>query len=255
MSNEMKHHQEDGSDDLRLPDDLAACEAQLASEPLAAPRLSRDELLYRAGWAAAEAKHALHNPPPSKGGARGGIPNLHTGTSPHAESKVAIANPSPDPTLRGRGAIVAWSTASAALAAALAVAITLRLVQPTRAPERNDALPLMPPLVVTSPRAGEAPPAATAGDAWLAALQSWATARRLATGEPLAVIGDLHTARWEHADASQEGAAAPDVIPAMTTRALLEEMLPRPRSAHVEGVGTHGVFDLLRPLTWGGETI
>lgn len=83
-------------DDLRLADQLAACEARLAAHPLASSSINRDELLYRAGWAACEA---------------------------HRQPAAALrpANPS-------RAKILAWSTASAALAASLAVAATLRLV-------------------------------------------------------------------------------------------------------------------------------
>ncbi len=40
------------SDELRLPEKLAACEALLAAKPLAATGIDRDQLLYRAGWAA-----------------------------------------------------------------------------------------------------------------------------------------------------------------------------------------------------------
>jgi hypothetical protein len=83
------------SDELRLPDDLAACEARLAAQALPATGIDRDQLLYRAGWAACEARFVSLNPPPSKGGARGGI-------------------------------IAAWSATSAAIAASLAVILTLQ---------------------------------------------------------------------------------------------------------------------------------
>ena len=92
------------SDELRLPDHLAACEAQLAAQLLPASGINRDELLYRAGWAAGAetARLAVLSPPPSKGGARGGI-------------------------------TAAWSFASAAIAASIAVAVTLQL-QPNQPP-------------------------------------------------------------------------------------------------------------------------
>jgi len=88
------------SDELRLPDDLAACEARLAAQPLPGARIDRDQLLYRAGWAACESRLAALTPHPSKGRARGGI------SSPRS--------------------IAAWSLTSAAVAASLAVVITLQ---------------------------------------------------------------------------------------------------------------------------------
>jgi hypothetical protein len=85
------------SDELRLPDDLAACEARLAAQSLPATAINRDELMYRAGWAACEARLAASvTSPPLKGGARGGI------------------------------RLAAASFTSAAVAASLAVAITLQ---------------------------------------------------------------------------------------------------------------------------------
>jgi hypothetical protein len=86
------------SDELRLPDDLAACEARLAARTPAPSQIDRDQLMYQAGWAACETSLAACNPPPSKGGVRGGI-------------------------------TFAWSIASAALAASLAIALTLHLQQ------------------------------------------------------------------------------------------------------------------------------
>ncbi len=104
------------SDELRLPDNLAACEARLAAQSLPASRLDRDQLLYRAGWAAAEARMAALNPPTSKveetpwrRGARGRI-------------------------------LAAWSLTSAALAASLAVVATLQFerVEPEQVALRMD---------------------------------------------------------------------------------------------------------------------
>ncbi len=86
------------SDELRLPDELAACEARLAGQPLAASAINRDELLYRAGWAACEAQQ---------------------GRETVAATLVSRTT--------DRATIAAWSAASAALAAALAVAVTLSL--------------------------------------------------------------------------------------------------------------------------------
>lgn len=42
-------------EELRLPDELAACEARLAALALPAAAINRDELLFRAGWAAHDA--------------------------------------------------------------------------------------------------------------------------------------------------------------------------------------------------------
>ncbi len=54
------------SDELRLPDELAACEARLAARLLPASGIDRDQLMYRAGWAAGAetARLAGVNSPP-----------------------------------------------------------------------------------------------------------------------------------------------------------------------------------------------
>jgi hypothetical protein len=93
------------SDELRLPDHLAACEARLAAQMLPASGINRDELLYRAGWAAGAetARLAVVNPPPLK---------VEEG-----------------PRRRGArgGNTAAWSLISAAVAASIAVMVTLQL--------------------------------------------------------------------------------------------------------------------------------
>jgi len=85
------------SDELRLPDHLAACEARLAAQMLPASGINRDDLLYRAGWAAGAetARLAVASPPPSQ----------HRG---------------------GGGTTAVWSLASAAVAASIAVMATLQ---------------------------------------------------------------------------------------------------------------------------------
>jgi hypothetical protein len=88
------------SDELRLPDDLAALEARLAGQSLPASGVNRDELMYRAGWAACEAQQAR-----------------------------AVSLPT-QPPRHGSARFVAWSLTSAALAASLAVAATLYLQSP-----------------------------------------------------------------------------------------------------------------------------
>lgn len=122
------------SDELRLPDDLAAMEARLAAHAPPASGLNRDELMYRAGWAAAEE-------------------NL-------ANLRLATAASSPHHSSRHARSTAAWSLASAALAASLAVAVTLLVQSPPQAP-----LPLAPaiavqpatvaPLAAPSPRADD----------------------------------------------------------------------------------------------------
>ena len=83
-------------EELRLPDELAALEALLAAKPLPAVRIDRDQLMYRAGWGACEARVGS---PPLQGGARGGILD--------------------------RRRIATWSLASSSLAASIAVMATL----------------------------------------------------------------------------------------------------------------------------------
>jgi hypothetical protein len=101
------------SDELRLPDDLAALEARLAAQSLPASGLSRDELLYRAGWEACDAQ---------------------SGRTVQVYTKPARADST---------RIAAWSFVSAALAASLAVAATLHLESPRGADldrERNNSI-------------------------------------------------------------------------------------------------------------------
>jgi len=108
------------SDELRLPDELAACEARLAAQSLPASRLDRDELLYRAGWAAAEARLAALNPPPSKGWEQ---PSTVAGGDRAQGGSSREATRGGISTAR---VTAAWSLTSAAIAASLAVIITLQ---------------------------------------------------------------------------------------------------------------------------------
>ena len=84
--------------ELRLPDELARCESMLSSLSLPPSRVQRDDLMYRAGWAAAEA----------------GLPV----SAPQGMEQASSARC----TYRRR--TLAWSLTSAVLAASLAVAIT-----------------------------------------------------------------------------------------------------------------------------------
>jgi hypothetical protein len=112
------------SDELRLPDDLAALEARLAAQSLPASGLSRDELMYRAGWAACEAR----------------------------SQRVVLTHTNPSQLDSAR--IGAWSLASAALAASLAVAATLHWRSPRGAELANDKVaPVQASFVAATPTA------------------------------------------------------------------------------------------------------
>lgn len=107
MSEELK------PDEPRLPDELAALEALLAAKPLAAVRIDRDQLMYRAGWAACEAQC---QPRPLAGGPLEVRPRLAAmETYPPAEPGA----------IWERRRTLAWSLGSAALAASIAVMATL----------------------------------------------------------------------------------------------------------------------------------
>ncbi|HMO86723.1 MAG TPA: hypothetical protein PKC18_17570, partial [Lacipirellulaceae bacterium] len=84
------------SEDLKLPAELAACEARLAAQPLPAPSLVRDELMYRAGWAAAEAKLAgrpveMPTRAPAGGWSRGRAWRMSLASAAVAASLTAVA--------------------------------------------------------------------------------------------------------------------------------------------------------------------
>lgn len=102
--------EESKSEELRLPEELAALEALLAAKPLAATGIDRDQLMYRAGWAACEAQVSS---PALQGGAREGILD--------------------------RRRIATWSFASASLAAAIAVTATLGWVDAAKRGEAERA--------------------------------------------------------------------------------------------------------------------
>lgn len=105
--------EESKPDEPRLPDELAAFEAALAARALAVPRIDRDQLMYRAGWAACEAQW---QPRPLAGGRFEARPQPATmEASPPAEPGAA----------RERRLAVTWSLGSAALAASIAVMATL----------------------------------------------------------------------------------------------------------------------------------
>ena len=223
------------SDELRLPDRLAACEAELAAQPLAVSTINRDELMYRAGWAAAEA--AL---------------------SGHAANSLPTSS-------RGVSKVIAWSAASAALAASLAVAVTLAL---SSGGDRSIAVPSGPerPTIMTTvamtPTDIPAPRRLVVIDPLLERLDAlangtsaarggideasvWAATRRLRAGRPDQPI-------LASAAASATGSDAIDSRPA---RELLDQMLPRRARPSSESGEASGILDFLRPLTAGGDTI
>jgi hypothetical protein len=112
------------ADEMRLPEELAAFEALLAARTLPASRLDRDQVMYRAGWAACEAQAS---PPPSKGWEQ-----PSTGNPQLPERRAVVTCEAMRGGIPSRRRTFAWSCASAALAAALAVAVTLGLSQAER---------------------------------------------------------------------------------------------------------------------------
>lgn len=103
--------EESKPDEPRLPDELAAFEAALAARALPVPRIDRDQLMYRAGWAACEAQ-----PRPLAGGRFEVRPQLAT---------VEAYPPAEPGATRERRRTMVWSLGSAALAASIAVVATL----------------------------------------------------------------------------------------------------------------------------------
>jgi hypothetical protein len=194
-------------DELRLPEELAAYEARLAALPLAASRLNRDELLYQAGWAAAQTKLS------------------------------SVAAPRVQRESKGRQ-VAAWSLGSAALAASLAVAATWAIVAGHAPQAVVEAERLRPPLAsVADATGGEAPqpleaasvPRDERGELALANLEEmlrWNQATPSAS--LLAAIRRSQTLRWDQpifvstaSRAAAESRAAPP-----TMRALRDELLP-----------------------------
>jgi hypothetical protein len=187
------------SDELRLPDDLAACEARLAAMPLGVSRIDRDEMLYRAGWAAGAETARLAT-------RRDGAFRLRS--------------------------LAMCSAASAALAASLAVAITLRVDAPVESESlivNSEAAEHRPDMAMAEPTEempNRRPPARAASDlnGFLARFASGAAAGdgpswlALRRGIPLAAADDPPTVVN----------AAVFVPPeqAKTARQLLEELLP-----------------------------
>jgi hypothetical protein len=201
------------SDELRLPDDLAAIEARLAAQPLAASRIARDQLMYQAGWAAAEAA-----------GAGGIVGTIQLADSTLPSSPEVIRGGTRTPRL-----VALCSSASAALAASLAVAVTLAL-QPTPTAEPIIARSTAPaasapgPVDAAKSRRDSAPSSQAPADSlvrfaelrrWPANSPLWASRR----GAPLSAWND-----FEVSTASVDVAASDAP---RTARELLDEFVPR----------------------------
>lgn len=185
------------SDELRLPDDLAACEARLAAQSLPATAINRDELLYRAGWAACEARVAASAPPlstveegPRRRGARGGI------------------------------RLAAASLTSAAVAASLAVVITLQW-RPTERLEVADDKPAAPTLVAAD-TSNTKPPLLVGRESKPPAL------RELSAGFETGLLSlrrrALSSVWMEPTNVVSTNGGSPPA--AKTARELMQEMLP-----------------------------
>lgn len=209
------------SDELRLPDDLAACEARLAAMAPAASGIDRDQLLYRAGWAAGAetARLAVATPPPLKGGlrrvqpsgARGGIFTLRT---------TALC-----------------SAASAALAASLAVAMTLQwkptvlqgpLVADDAHSEQRPAAAVVADANAASPDRVRAPAhratAATDVERFLAGFARGDGSRH--ASPVLALHRPWLPVQASDPQAAADSAAYAPAAAAKTARQMLDEMLP-----------------------------
>ena len=201
------------SDELRLPDELAACEARLAAQLLPASRLDRDALMYRAGWAACEAQRLGDKVPAAK------IPST-------------------------RGRTTGWSLASAAIAASLAVVATLRF-QDGLGPDRR-------PLATTAQtktlersadnrvanlpqeRGGNAPAPASLAMLKLAPGVGISSAASLLNARDLAISqSSLEPQLFQVSLTSNHAVAAPNIA-AKTARQLLNEYLPDDSDAKSE---------------------
>jgi hypothetical protein len=227
MSDEiMSRDQFDGADDL------AAIEARLAGEPLAAPRINRDELMYRAGWAACEVTQRLHGPALGKVKAR-------------------------------RRAVAGWSAASAALAASLAVALTLS-VAPRTHQLANTADSPHKTLAGVAEASAPSTPRRIAFDPVLARLDAIAGGgwpnRRSASGATLwKVSSQALPGRWDEPILAMADSAspAPSSVERATARQLLDELLP-PRARAAKAFPADSPIEvpsLLRPFAVGGDTI
>lgn len=209
-------------DDLRLSDELAALEALLAAKPLPAPRIDRDQLMYRAGWAACEAQC---QPRPLAGG------------RPKVRLRPAAveAHPPAEPgTIRERRRTLAWSLGSAAVAASIAVGATLRWVELATLEKTERAGGETPRLAAEAelpPRSAEVK-GSTARD-----VSAWDVERRINSyGRQLTLAGPWIALQRPGPDGATSGAdARPDRVAttpdlalpsAKTARELWKELIP-----------------------------
>ena len=181
------------SDELRLPDELAACEARLAAMPLPASRIDRDELMYRAGWVA-------------------GVETTRLAATRVTASKRSTAS---------------LCAASAALAASLAVAVTWQF-RPAAPSAQPTASHLAHPQPLTAPDAGmdavnPRPPAPPRIEIARAAMRPLG-GRRLETGL-IALRERMMSNDWPHS-ANVTASSSETAPPAQTARELMEELLP-----------------------------
>jgi hypothetical protein len=193
-------------------------------------------LMYRAGWAAAEA--ALSR------------------STVEAISKSG----------RGRATVAAWSTASAALAASIAVAVTMAILG--RGGNREIAMgvgnaqsPIVAALELT-PSADVMPRRQVVVDPLLERLDALAngTATARSSVREASVWAATHRPRLGRPDqpilaSSGAGTTGPTAIDSRTARELLDQLLPSRAKAAGGSVESSGVLNLLRPLTSGGDTI
>ena len=227
------------SDELRLPDELAACEAHLAGEPLPAVGINRDELLYRAGWVAAEAA---------------------------IERRLAMPVTSKELSKQGSsrfGTTAAWSLASAVVAASLAVVVThFAMSRPGAVLLQDDAvgsqrpsadIAAAAPLEPTRPqvaRVADDPPR-TNLDALIA--DHSRLDRRQPASPLLAQYKGPGESPWEASTIvssneipSSEGPVAARTP--LTARGLLNELMPVRSASNPQTPG--GVLNIFRPLAW-----
>lgn len=183
------------SDELRLPDDLAAMEARLAAHAPPASGLNRDELLYRAGWAACEAS---------------------------VQRQAMLAAPAPN-----RGRAIAWSFASAALAASVAVAMTL-LFQSSAPSQLADLKIATAPATLAAPSSTGSPVVnqqdVAAVAAYLAVIDD---AGRRPSSEPLFAVSMLKRKASRPSSPADSAVVVDDPSPSpKTARELQQELLP-----------------------------